>query len=92
MAKKNIRQVIRGEYVMTPIKNAFNNKTSYWMSKQGCVAAMYLFTVEGQGETVEEFEERLSEKGFKREIPRFEEFCKRLFNFDVYQNELEKIG
>ena len=40
----NHRQVIKGDYVLTPIKNAFNSKTSYWMSKRGYVLAVYCFT------------------------------------------------
>lgn len=53
----NIRQVIRGEYVATPIKNAFNNKTSYWFSKKGCTLSLYMFTV-GNGDTIKEFEQK----------------------------------
>lgn len=33
-----------GEYVFTPVLNAFNNKTSWWISKKGCTQAMYCFT------------------------------------------------
>lgn len=88
---KNIRQVIRGEYVATPIKNAFNNKTAYWFSKEGCTIALYMFTVEGNGDTEKDFEERLSEKGFAEFIPMFEEHCRRPFNPDVYQEEREKL-
>ena len=88
---KNIRQVIRGEYVATPIKNAFNNKTSYWLSKNGCTIALYMFTVEGNGDTDAEFEERLSERGFNEVIPRFEEHLRRPYNFDVYKEERQKL-
>lgn len=38
------KQIVLCEYVFTPIKNAFNNKTSYWVSKKGCTIAMYAFT------------------------------------------------
>jgi len=38
------RQIIVGEYVFTPCKNAFNNKVSYWVSKDGCSIAVYAFT------------------------------------------------
>lgn len=37
-------QIILGDYVFTPIKNAFNNKTSYWVSKRNHTIAMYAFT------------------------------------------------
>ena len=29
--EKDLKQIIFGDYVLTPIKNAFNKKTSYWM-------------------------------------------------------------
>lgn len=74
---KNIRPVIQGDYVATPVKNAFNNKTSYWLSKKGYTISMYMFTVEGNGESEREFEERLSEKGFRAYIPSFEELITR---------------
>ena len=35
---------IFGEYVLTPCKNAFNNKTSYWLSKEGYWLSVYAFT------------------------------------------------
>ena len=81
---KNIRQVVKGQYVATPIKNAFNNKTSYWLSKEGCTIAMYMFTVEGQGMSEKDFEWRLSDEGIAQEIPRFEELCKRPFSQEEY--------
>lgn len=89
---KKIRQVIHGEYVATPIKNAFNGKTSYWLSKSGCTIAIYMFTVEGNGMSDREFEERLSQKGFNDYIPMFEERCRRPFNPDIYEEEYEKIN
>ena len=33
-----------GEYVLTRVRNAFNNKTSYWLSKKGYTVAQYAFT------------------------------------------------
>ena len=86
----NIRQVIRGKYVATPIKNAFNNKTSYWFSKKGCTLALYMFTV-GNGDSESDFEKRLSEKGFEEIIPRFEEELRRPFNSNVYFEEKNKL-
>lgn len=44
--KYNLRQVVDGEYVATPIKNAFNDKTAYWMTKKDYTVAVYMFTVE----------------------------------------------
>lgn len=74
---KNIRQVIHGDYVATPVKNAFNNKTSYWLSKRGRTLSMYMFTVEGNGDSVKDFEWKLSEEGFLQYIPMLEECLSR---------------
>lgn len=38
------KQIIKGEYVFTPCKNAFNAKTSYWLSKRGYTLSTYAFT------------------------------------------------
>lgn len=91
MGKYNIRQVIRGEYVATPIKNAFNDKISYWFSKNGCKLSIYMFTV-GNGDTKEDFKWRLSQEGFNEFIPRLEERCKRPYNPEVYDEERKKIN
>ena len=40
----NHRQVIKGDYVITPIANAFNSKVSYWISKRGYMYSLYCFT------------------------------------------------
>ena len=42
--------VIDEVYVLTPAKNAFNAKTSYWMSKDGFTAAYYCFTADTKRE------------------------------------------
>lgn len=41
-----IRQHVFGDYVFTPIKNAFNEKTSWWVSKRGYTRAFYCFTAD----------------------------------------------
>ena len=33
-----------GDYVFVPVLNAFNNKTSWWLSKKGFAQALYCFT------------------------------------------------
>ena len=38
---------IFGDYVLTATPNAFNKKTSWWLSKKDCTAAMYCFTTSG---------------------------------------------
>lgn len=88
---KNIRQVIRGDYVATPIKNAFNGKTSYWFSKKGCTISIYMFTVEGNGDSDKEFEERLSQKGFDVYIPMLEELRRRPLDSKIYLEECSKL-
>lgn len=35
---------VNGDYVLAPVKNAFNDKTSYWISKKGYLVAYYAFT------------------------------------------------
>lgn len=39
-----------GAYVLTPVPNAFNDKTSWWISKKGRTAAHYCFTASSQKE------------------------------------------
>lgn len=36
--------IVLGDYVLSPCKNAFNDKTSYWISKKGYAKAYYAFT------------------------------------------------
>ena len=35
------------DYVISAIPNAFNDKTSWWISKHGCTVAMYCFSTSG---------------------------------------------
>ncbi len=35
---------VNGDYVLAPVKNAFNDRTSYWISKKGYLVAYYAFT------------------------------------------------
>lgn len=35
---------IVGDYVLTPVHNAFNKKTSWWLTKKGYALALYCFT------------------------------------------------
>ena len=51
---------VYGDYVLTPCKNAFNNKISYWLSKRDCTVAVYSFTPIDRHDT--------SEKGIKEHI------------------------
>ena len=38
------KTVVIGDYVFTPIKNQFNDKTAYWLSKKFYAFAVYCFT------------------------------------------------
>lgn len=44
--KRTLKQVIIGDYVCTPIKNVFNSKVAYWLSKKDCLVSMYMFSVD----------------------------------------------
>lgn len=44
---------IFGDYVITGIPNAFNGKTSYWISKRDYVTAYYCFTAQTEAEAAE---------------------------------------
>ena len=41
---------ILGDYVFSPARNAFNEKTSWWISKRGYVVARYCFTAGTEAE------------------------------------------
>ena len=41
---------IKGEYVITGLSNAFNRKTSWWISKAGHTFAVYCFSSSSQSE------------------------------------------
>lgn len=60
---RECKQVIHGDYVATPIKNAFNHKTAYWLSKKNCILAVYMFTVENCSS--DDVETMLSENGIQ---------------------------
>lgn len=43
-------QKIFGDYVLTGIQNAFNNKRSWWLSKKHMTHAMYCFSTVSIGQ------------------------------------------
>ena len=69
--EKELKQRIYGEYVFSPAKNAFNSKTSWWISKKNCTVARYCFTAN----TEEEVELQLGSGGAKSYIDMFEASC-----------------
>lgn len=48
--------IIDGIYALYPIPNAFNNKTSYWMSKNGYTVARYCFSTKNAFSVEEQLE------------------------------------
>lgn len=61
-----------GDYVFSPCQNAFNRKTSWWLSKKGCTVALYCFTA-GTGK---EADAQLVNGGGSSYIKMFEEVMK----------------
>ena len=53
-----------GEYVFSPCLNAFNGKTSWWLSKKNCTVALYCFTAA----TGKEADDQLANGGWKAYI------------------------
>ncbi len=49
-AKPTLEQRIFGDYVFSPVRNAFNSKTSWWISKKGYAVARYCFTADTEAE------------------------------------------
>lgn len=42
---KNNYYIIEDTYVLSCLKNAFNDKKSYWLSKINCTLAVYCFSI-----------------------------------------------
>lgn len=38
------KHYIRGDYVITGVKNAFNDRASFWITKRGYTLAVYCFS------------------------------------------------
>ena len=43
----NCKHNVFDKYVLTPVKNAFNENTSWWLSKKDSIYAMYCFSTSG---------------------------------------------
>lgn len=101
MKFENLKQIIVGDYVCTPIKNAFNNKTAYWLSKDGCMLSLYMFTAEDCF-SQEDFDSRFTDESLAQYITMFEQRCnqvidnKQYFEFrqkaELYLENLKKEG
>ena len=64
-------------YVLTPIPNAFNSKTGWWLSKKDHTLAMYCFSTSGS-DARQEAEMQEQTKGFDGYIRAYEDLLKRL--------------
>ena len=40
-----MKSIVINDYVLTPCRNAFNQKISFWISKRGYTVALYCFSV-----------------------------------------------
>lgn len=66
---------LNGEYVIAGIQNAFNGKTSYWISKKGYTTAVYCFTADRPEDVKYQLE-----NGWPGYIDLFERHLKRLLS------------
>lgn len=65
---------IKGDYVLTRCKNAFDNKYSYWLTKKGMTVAMYCFST-------------ITEKGFvemEKDMDSYIDYFKKKYEKDIY--------
>ena len=70
-------QTPTGIYVLSGITNAFNNKTGWWLSKEGCTAAMYCFSTDCSFDKGAEMEVQYQLKSINGYIGIFNHrFCK----------------
>lgn len=70
------KQIIVGDYVFTPCKNAFNNKVSYWVSKRNYTISVYAFTPMYS----EDLKEHISEKYLESYMRYFDSVIEKLSN------------
>ena len=70
------KQIIVGDYVFTPCKNAFNNKTSYWVSKKDHTISVYAFTPMDN----RDLKDHISEKCLESYMRYFDSVVDRLSN------------
>lgn len=69
---ERLETIIYGDYVAVPVKNTFNKKTSYWLSKKDYMVAVYMFTVEDCS-GADDLKKRLSNEGMDSYVRLFEE-------------------
>lgn len=58
--KKVPEHRVFGDYVLTPVPNAFNGRTSWWISKKGLTTARYCFTASDEKEIQRQIEDGLT--------------------------------
>lgn len=92
--------IVFGDYVFTPEKNAFNNKTSWWISKKGYTMSLYCFSAYTENEAVYHLKAKDSYiKMFEDNLTKFVEnpFSKTDIDFirfliQQHRNELPLFG
>ena len=62
----DVTHSVYGDYVITPVPNAFNIGISYWISKKGYTSSYYCFSTNSYDETL------ITEEEFKSYIDYFE--------------------
>lgn len=68
---------IYNEYVLTPIPNAFNGKTGWWLSKRDHTLSMYCFSTSGT-KAQQEAEMQKQMQAFEGYTNAYENLMKRL--------------
>jgi len=85
ISKSELKQVVYGPYVATPIPNAFNNKTAYWLSKDGYTLSMYMFSVDNFT-TKRDLQELLSKENVLSYVVMLEERMMRKYDSELYMD------
>lgn len=86
MKNEETNMIIQGDYVLTPCKNAFNGKTSYWLSKKDHTIAVYAFTPSSKSD----LEHMTSEQVLNSYIQYYEDVVDRMKKKKV-NNKKEEI-
>lgn len=86
-SKNKKEHIEMGEYVLTRVRNAFNNKTSYWLSKKGYTVAQYAFTAEDCVDAAD-FQYHLSAAFLKEIIAIYEDLVHRRPSMDFADREM----
>lgn len=84
--KKELKPLLVGDYVISPIQNAYNDKISCWLSKKDFTLALYMFTVYGK----HDLEQLLSMENLSSYFAMYEELTQRKCDHTILEKELKK--